>query len=67
MMGKGASGGPSSVVGTCTTLEKDYARVPAGMVPDPANIRPAKVLRAALKLVLHRWKDTGHRLSAARR
>ena len=55
--GKGASGGPSSVVGTCTTLEKEYARVPAGMVPDPANIRPAKVLRAALKLVLQRWKD----------
>ena len=45
----------TSVVGTCTILEKEYARVPAGMVPDPATIRPKTVLRNALKMVLQRW------------
>lgn len=48
---------PTSVVGTCATLEKEYARVPAGMVPDPATIRPANVLRSALKMVLRRWAE----------
>ena len=51
----GQRGVPASVVGTCTILAKDYARVPAGMVPDPATIRPKNVLRSALKMVLQRW------------
>eukprot|EP00808_Paulinella_micropora_P010653 g33999.t1 len=48
--------GPSStdaVVGTCTSLEKDYLRLTSAV--DPSTVRPPSVLREALKRIQQKW------------
>jgi hypothetical protein len=43
------------VKGTCTTVAKQYLRLT--VAANAANIRPAPVLRKALKMVLREWAD----------
>ena len=43
------------VRGTCEDLEKDYFRLTSA--PDPATVRPARVLEAALKALKARWRS----------
>ncbi len=43
------------VVGTCETLEKSYLRLTSA--PDPATVRPVRVLEQTLALLLRRWEE----------
>lgn len=42
-----------SVVGTCQTLEKKYLRLTSA--PDPAKVRPLKVLKRTLDMLKGKW------------
>lgn len=42
------------VVGTCEKLEKRYLRLTSA--PDPASVRPERVLRKALTYIIGRWQ-----------
>ena len=43
------------IVGTCQVVAKQYLRLT--VAANPANVRPAPVLRKALKMVLRQWAD----------
>ena len=49
------------IVGTCTVLEKPYLRLTTA--PDPASVRPPKVLKQWLRQLKERWhKALGRRM-----
>lgn len=43
------------VVGTCEKLEKNYLRLTSA--PDPSTVRPVKVLKQTLKMLLTKWEE----------
>lgn len=43
-----------TIVGTCTTLEKNYLRLTSA--PDPATVRPLPILRQTLELLKTKWR-----------
>ncbi|KAI7879646.1 hypothetical protein K492DRAFT_237763 [Lichtheimia hyalospora FSU 10163] len=43
-----------TIVGTCTTLEKNYLRLTSA--PDPATVRPLPILRQTLELLKNKWR-----------
>ena len=43
------------VKGTCTRLEKSYARLSGP--PDPGTVRPEEVLRKSLRMLKRKWKN----------
>lgn len=44
----------ASIVGTCEDLEKDYFRLTSA--PDPRDVRPERILTAALVRLKEKWK-----------
>ncbi|KAI9488529.1 SAC3/GANP/Nin1/mts3/eIF-3 p25 family-domain-containing protein [Zychaea mexicana] len=44
-----------SIVGTSSSLEKNYFRLTSA--PDPATVRPPKVLKKTLELLKKKWRD----------
>ena len=53
--GNGEPAGP--VVGTNEQLEKSYLRLTSA--PNPANVRPERVLRQTLEFLKKKWRQTG--------
>ena len=45
---------PGPVVGTCEVLEKRYLRLTSA--PNPANVRPERILRQTLDLLKKKWR-----------
>ena len=45
-----------TIVGTCQKLEKPYLRLTSA--PDPATVRPLPVLKAALKMLKDKWRNS---------
>ncbi len=43
------------IKGECTDLEKSYLRLTSE--PDPSQVRPEKVLKNSLKMLLNKWKE----------
>ena len=44
------------IVGTCETLEKEFVRLQHGVAPDPSQVRPERVLKVALKVLVRKWR-----------
>jgi hypothetical protein len=53
--GDGAQYRSLKIVGTSENLEKTYLRLT--QAPDPSTVRPERVLRASLAMLLTKWKD----------